>query len=128
MPVSTVNEFSSLHKVEAVQKKGWYKMFFNLGERIFKLRCASGRLANRWVEAVDTSMRTARELANSKTNKSRNVRRLVELHEKKELRALMESKFNSMMKQSYEKSGEIISSCKKIKEELIIVAYVKHSS
>jgi len=113
-----------LHKVEAVQKKGCYKLFFNLGERIFKLRCTSGALANRWVEAVETSMRTAKELSNSKTNKSRNVRKLVGLHEKKELRPLIESKYDSLMKKNCEKTTELINCCKKIKEELIIVIII----
>lgn len=112
---------SDLLKAEAVFKKGYHKIFFNLGERIFKLRCTNGKLANRWVEAVETSMRTARELSNSKTKKSRNVRDLIELHEKRELRAVIESKYNSMMKKDCEKATELINCCRKIKEELVIV-------
>ena len=115
------------HKVDKVVKSAdSVQIKLNVGERIFKLRVRTAE-ADRWIEAIQLAANTAIELAKSKTGKSRNVSKLVEVYSKDSngLEKLLEGKRQSFLPTSkvWEDSAELIEACKKTKEELIIVLF-----
>lgn len=113
----------NLNEAKSELKKGYYKIYFNLGERIFKLRCSSEQIANKWVEAVNMSMRTTRELDKSKTHKTKNVSKLLELHKSNKLKSNLETKYGNLLNKDWEKVEDLLEACKKVKDDLIIVSY-----
>lgn len=115
-----------LHKLEKVEESASsYVLKINIGERIYVLKTCYQLECNRWMEAVQLSSTTARELSRSKTQKSRNISKLLESYKssKSTLEQILTAKYESLMPKgkSWDNPEELLDACNKVKDEFVIV-------
>ncbi len=116
-----------LYKVEQVtQSASSYLIKLNIGERIYVMRCGYKTECQRWVEALKIAATTARELAVSKTKKSRNISKLVELYQTG--RAALEQAMSARREiwiptgKKWAGTEELFSACNNVKSEFVVVS------
>lgn len=124
-----MQKYREIFKIEAVDESvGNYIIRINIGERIYELKTPYQSERNKWICAMQLASKTAKELGNSKTKKSRNISQMIELYKnnKETLQQSLNANCQNFIPKNKEWKGlsEVLEACGKVREEFLIVFYL----